>query len=64
MSEIDIDAIAHRYLSVHGDLAGLRTALVADRHYANGEMGLFKVWVLVINRVNELLPEGWREELH
>jgi|HubBroStandDraft_2_1064218.scaffolds.fasta_scaffold2161755_2 hypothetical protein len=64
MSEIDIDAIAHCYVTVHGDFAGLHAALVADRHYANGEMGLFKVWLLVTNRVNELLPEGWREELH
>ena len=30
----------------------------------DGAMGLFRVWVLVANRVNELLPGGWREELH
>ena len=37
----DIDATARRYIAVHGDFAWLEVALVADRHYANGDMGLF-----------------------
>jgi hypothetical protein len=50
-------------IAVHGNGAWLEAGVVADRHHANGEMRLFRLWKLVVDRINELLPEGWREEL-
>jgi hypothetical protein len=63
MSEFDIDAIAKRYLTGHGDFAWLEAALVADRHYAR-HLGLFEAWKMVVDRVDELLPAAWMGELH
>lgn len=60
----DIDATARRYIAVHGDIAWLAVSLIADRHYSSGAMGLFRFWVSVAERVNDLLPAPWREELH
>ena len=56
MSELDIEAIARRYFEVHGEFAWLEAGLIADRHYANGEMGLFRDWVKVAKRLDQLLP--------
>ena len=59
----DIDATAKRHIAVHGDFAWSEAALVADRYYANGDMGLFRVWALVVERVDALLPAVWMGEL-
>ena len=36
---MDVEATARRYIEVHGDFAWLEAALIADRHYANGDIG-------------------------
>ena len=56
MTEREIEATARRYFEVHGDFAWLEAGLIADRHYANGDMGLFRDWVRVANLLDELLP--------
>jgi hypothetical protein len=56
LSEIDIEATALRYFEVHGQWAWLEVSLIADRHYAQGNMALFRDWARVAKRVNELLP--------
>ena len=57
--QFDIDATARRYITFHGDFAWLEAALVADRHYANGDMGLFRIWALVVERLDTRLPAVW-----
>lgn len=59
----DIDATAWRYIA-HRDFAWLEAALVADRHFANGNRALFEVWKRVVDRVDALLPVEWMRELH
>lgn len=56
MSEIEIEATALRYFGIHGQWAWLEVGLIADRHYAKGDMALFRDWARVAKRVNELLP--------
>ena len=53
---MDVEATARRYFEVHGQWAWLEVSLIADRHYANGDMGLFRNWVRVGQRLEELLP--------
>ena len=55
-AQFDIEATARRYFEVHGEWAWLEVGLIADRHYANGEMSLFRDWVRVGQRLEELLP--------
>jgi hypothetical protein len=52
----DIDATARRYFEVHGEWAWLEVGLIADRHYANGDIGLFRDWARVAQRLDALLP--------
>ncbi len=56
MSESEIEATARRYIEVHGDWAWLEVGLIADRHYADGEMSLFRDWARVAKRLDALLP--------
>ena len=60
---MDVEATARRYITFHGDFAWLEAALVADRHYANGDMGLFRIWALVVERLDTLLPAVWMGEV-
>ena len=52
---------ACRYFEVHCDFAWLEAGLIADRHYARGDMPRFSDWVRVANRLDELLP--WPEKV-
>ena len=56
MTAFDIEATARRYFEVHGEWAWLEVSLIADRHYANGDMRLFGEWVRVGKRLDVLLP--------
>jgi hypothetical protein len=55
MSESEIEATARRYFEVHGEWAWLEVGLIADRHYANGEMASFRDWARVAKRLDALL---------
>jgi hypothetical protein len=56
MTEAQIEATAKRYAAVHGEWAWLEAGLIADRHYADGEMDHFRDWVRVAKRLDDLLP--------